>query len=264
MHAIDIHTHAFPDAIAERAVPLLETEGNVKARLDGKLSSLLDSMDRSGIEVSVVASIATRPEQFDSILRWSAEIASDRIVPFPSVHPADPSAVERIGAAASRGFKGIKLHPYYQDFYIDEERMFPIYGAIQETGLVLLLHTGFDMAFERVRRADPERILRVTAAFPRLKLVTTHLGAWEDWEEVEAHFLGKPICTDVSYAIQFMAPERARHLLHRHPRECILFGSDSPWADQKEAVDFLRSLELGEDWERAILYENAKRLLDSA
>lgn len=215
---IDFHAHAFPDALAERAMPMLEQEGNVKAVLDGKVSSLLRSMDEAGVHASVVASIATRPHQFDSILKWSAEIVSDRIIPFPSVHPGDPEAVAHLRLIHEQGFKGVKLHPYYQEFDLDEERLRPLYAALQECGLVLLCHTGFDLAFPRIRKCDPVRIGRVREAFPGLKFVAAHLGAWEDWDEVERHLIGRPIFMDVSYAIDWIGPGRAREFILRHPR----------------------------------------------
>ena len=84
---IDFHTHAFPDSIAKKAIPVLEKEGNIPAFLDGTVSSLLSSMNNSGIEKSVVCNIATKIKQFDSILDWSEKIRSDRIIPFPSINP---------------------------------------------------------------------------------------------------------------------------------------------------------------------------------
>jgi len=264
MRVIDIHTHVFPDAIAERAMKFLEEEGNVKARLDGKLSSLLASMDRAGIEIAVVGSIATKPEQFPSILKWSKSIASDRILPFPSVYPADPEAATQVRAIASEGFKGIKLHPYYQDFSVDEPRVFPIYEAMQDTGLVLLLHTGFDLAYPRTRIGDPVRIMRAVEAFPDLKLVATHFCAWEDWDEARKYMFGKPVYTDVSYSLHFMPIEQARGLVCEHSADYIVFGTDSPWADQSETLEFMRSLNMGPDWERKVLHGNAERILGLA
>jgi hypothetical protein len=258
---IDFHTHAFPDALAERAMPMLEQEGNVKAVLDGKVSSLLRSMDEAGVHASVVASIATRPHQFDSILKWSAEIVSDRIIPFPSVHPGDPEAVAHLRLIHEQGFKGVKLHPYYQEFDLDEERLRPLYAALQECGLVLLCHTGFDLAFPRIRKCDPVRIGRVLEAFPRLKFVASHLGAWEDWDEVERHLIGRPIFMDVSYAIDWIGPQRAREFILRHPADCMLFGTDSPWAGQKETIAQVRQLQLGPERERLLFGGNAARLL---
>lgn len=258
---IDFHAHAFPDALAERAMPMLEQEGNVKAVLDGKVSSLLRSMDEAGIHASVVASIATRPHQFDSILKWSAEIASDRIIPFPSVHPGDPEAVAHLRLIHEQGFRGVKLHPYYQEFDLDEERLWPLYATLQECGLVLLCHTGFDLAFPRTRKCDPVRIGRVLEAFPRLKFVASHLGAWEDWDEVERHLIGRPIFMDVSYAIDWIGPDRARAFILRHPADYMLFGTDSPWAGQQETIGQVRHMQLGPERERLLFGENAARLL---
>jgi len=260
MRIIDFHTHAFPDALAERAMPRLEEEGNIKAPLDGRISSLLNSMDEAGIEISVVCSIATKPSQFPSILKWSKEIASDRLIPFPSVHPADPDAVERVRIIHEEGFKGIKLHPYYQAFDLDAEEVFPVYEKVQECGLLLLCHTGFDMAYPRDRKADPVRIAKVLGAFPRLVLVTSHLGGWEDWDEVRKYLLGRPVYMDLSYSIEYMGGG-ARDFILSHPQEYVIFGTDSPWADQKKTVASVQSLDLGAERERKIFSENAARLL---
>ena len=131
-------------------------KGDVKARLDGKISSLLQSMDATGIEKAVVCSIATKPEQFLPILEWSRRIASERIIPFPSIYPEDPAGRRRnVKTIKDEGFRGIKLHPYYQQFDVDEKRMFPIYPAIEQTGLIFLCHGGFDLSFPLQRKADP-------------------------------------------------------------------------------------------------------------
>ena len=122
---IDFHTHAFPDALAARAMKALLAEApGIKAYLDGTIADLLRSMDKAGIEKSVVCCIATKPEQFEPILRWCTAIRSDRLIPFPSVHPADPAWRDRIRRCRGEGFPGIKLHPFYQDFFADEDRMF--------------------------------------------------------------------------------------------------------------------------------------------
>ena len=46
---IDFHAHAFPDQVAASAIPYLEEEGDVKAMHDGRVSSLLNLMDRDGV-----------------------------------------------------------------------------------------------------------------------------------------------------------------------------------------------------------------------
>ncbi len=250
-------------------MPRLAQEGNIRAHTDGTTTELLASMDRAGIAVSVVASIATKPSQAEGILEWSRSlasgvasgVASSRLMPFPSFHPHDPRALERVRAIAAAGFRGVKLHPYYQDFVLDDERLLPVYGEIRDRGLVLLCHTGFDMAFERRRIADPERIARVASLLPDLELVTTHLGAWEDWDEVDSRLIGRRIVMDVAFVSGYLERTRIRSMLMRHPADCLLFGSDSPWADQSEAVADLESLDLPPDLSAAILSGNARRIL---
>ncbi len=261
MSVIDFHTHAFPDALARRAVPSLAKAADVPAYLDGRLQSLLQSMDRTQVEVAVVASIATKPGQFQAILDWSCSIASDRIIPFASVHPSDSEAVAHVHEIHACGIRGIKLHPYYQDFDLDDTRLFPLYSALEDLGLIVLCHTGFDMAYARTRRCDPARIARLLDRFARLRFVATHLGAWEDWDEVSTCLIGRPIYFDTAYSIDFSGPERAKELILAHPAEYVLFGSDSPWDDQGNAIATLRRLELGEVRERLILGLNAARLL---
>jgi predicted TIM-barrel fold metal-dependent hydrolase len=258
---VDFHTHAFPDKVARNAIPLLEEEGDVKAKLDGTLRALLGSMDASGIASSVICSIATKPEQFAPILAWSQEIRSPRILPFPSVHPADPDFREHLRRIKGEGFAGIKMHPYYQSFFLDEERMLPFYQAVAAEKLILVMHTGFDIAFPRDRRANPKEIIFVLERFPDLLLVTTHMGSWQVWDEVEEHLLGKPIYMDISFSLDYMESERARRMIAAHPPGYVLFGSDSPWDDQQKCLSQLRTLGLAPELLTGIMGGNAARLI---
>lgn len=262
---IDFHTHAFPDELAGRAIPALEKEAieagsEVKAFHDGTVKGLLASMDEAGIEKSVICSIATRPEQFDPILSWSREIASERIIPFPSLHPEDGDFKDRIRRIAGEGFKGVKFHPYYQDFYLAEDRMMPVYESLMREDLMIVMHTGFDIAFERVRRCDPRQVLDVHERFPGIRLITTHLGAWEQWDEVRELLLGKPIYMEISFSVEFLG-EGLREFIEGHPEGYVLFGSDSPWTGQKETLKAVRGLGLRAGTLEGLLRGNAMRLL---
>ncbi len=260
---IDFHTHAFPDELAPRAMKILLAEApGIKAYLDGTMSALLDSMEKNCIEKSVVCCIATSPEQFDSIFKWCKEVRSDKTVLFPSIHPQDPKWSQRLSMIKAEGFKGIKFHPFYQDFYADEEQLFNIYEMLCQEELLLVMHTGFDIAFPRIRRADPERLLKIKQKFPGLKLVTTHLGAWQQWDEVWELLIGQEIYMEISFALEYLDTETARRMIMSHPEDHILFGTDSPWTDQKETYLMLKKLQLPEEKMQAILSGNALRLLD--
>jgi hypothetical protein len=259
---IDFHTHAFPDALAARAMQTLIDEApGIKAYLDGTLGALAQSMQASGIDHSVVCCIATKPSQFDPILQWCLGVRSQTFQMIPSVHPADPDRLDRIRQVKASGFAGIKLHPFYQDFYADEDRLMQMYEVLTQEDLLVVMHTGYDIAFPRQRRADPERLLRIQQAFPRLKLVTTHLGAWQQWDEVEALLVGRDIHMEISFAMDCMPPEQARRILLNHGSGYLLFGTDSPWTDQQRSLELLQGLDLPQDRLRKILWANAAQML---
>ncbi|MBN1523580.1 MAG: amidohydrolase family protein [Spirochaetales bacterium] len=261
MQIIDFHTHAFPDAVAEKAVPALEAAAEVNAFHDGTIAGLLESMDTASIEKAVVCSIATKPSQFSPILEWSTSIRSERLFPLASVHPEDEQLEEHVHEVKKAGLSGIKMHPYYQNYSIDEERMFPFYEALIENELFLVCHTGFDIAYPRDRIADPEKIKFIAEKYPSLCFITTHLGAWEDWKEVEKHLMGKPVYIEISYTLGILEDDEFVRLVNKHPADYLLFGTDSPWDDQKRAKEHLLSLPLSESLKEKMLHTNAARLL---
>jgi len=258
---IDMHAHAFPDALAGRAVAHLERQGGITAALDGTVGALLASMDRAGIERAVICSIATDPGQFRAILRWSAAIAGPRLCPFPSVHPASPDALEEIRQVAAAGFRGVKLHPEYQGFHVDDPRLEPFYRALDREGLVALFHAGHDIGFPDSDRAAPQRFLALHRAFPGLDVVASHLGGFRRWSEVAEHLVGTGVWLDTSYTLGHIPPPLLAEILGYHRPDRLLFGSDSPWVDQVEAVAGILALNLPEDLKERILGANAAALL---
>ena len=262
---IDAHTHAFPDSLAARAVPALEAEAEWKARLDGRISSLIASMDRAGVAASVVCPIATKPEQAEGILRWCLQIRSDRIVPLASVHPADPQRMAWPRRIAEAHLAGIKLHPMYQDFAADSPAALELYRACAEHGLIVLIHCGRDTAYPPDDdRADPARIARALAAVPALRLIATHMGGWRMWGQAEAELVGADCWMETSFSLSELPPERAVAMMRRHGIGRVMFGTDSPWADQAEEIARVRSLPLTGDEIQRILHANAAELLGLA
>ncbi len=261
MPCIDCHTHAFPDTLAPRAIGTLAQKAG-RSFSDGTIRGLLASMDRAGIDQALICSIATKPAQFDHIMAWSQSVRSTRLIPLPSVHPKDPHMIGHVRQLHAAGFPGIKMHPYYQDFTLDDPALSPLYDELSRLGLILVLHSGFDIAFPRLRRSDPARTLWLASGWPELRLVATHLGGWDDWDEVERLLLGRPIYLEISFGPEMLPAERFRRMLLAHPADYLLFGSDSPWTDQKKGLDALRALDLPEPLFRKITSENAKRLLD--
>jgi hypothetical protein len=261
----DVHTHAFPDKVAAAAIPKLEAAGRwfqPKATYDGTIRGLLASMDRAGIRRAIVCSIATRPEQVRKITDWSISIAAERIVPFASIHPdfSDPeSEIERIVAA---GLKGLKFHPQYTDTPLDDPRVLRIARIAAGAGLAMVVHAGYDLAFEKDDLASPRRVLRLHEAVPGLRMAAAHLGGWERWPEVLEHIAGRPVYLETSFAVHRCPPDILERILRKHPPEYLLFGTDAPWTDQAEELERFLALPLPDDLKRRILWDNALRFLD--
>lgn len=258
---IDIHTHCFPDGLAEKAVSSLSVKAGIPAMLNGTVSDLEKSMETNGITCSVLFNIATKPSQTEKINNWAAQIQDDSIISFGSIHPLYEDWENELRRIRELGLKGIKFHPEYQEFYVDDEVMFPIYELAFELGLVIAFHAGEDVGFAPPYHCTPERLDVLLSRFKGGKIIAAHMGGYKYWDEVEKHIVGKDIYFDTSFAAGIMEDDQAKRIILNHGSDKILFGSDSPWTDQGWSVQRIKDLCLGADIEEAIFYKNAVGLL---
>ena len=75
---IDFHTHAFPDKIAGKTIEMLSQKGGIPAYTDGTKEGLRAVLTEAGISLGVVLPVVTRPEQFESVARFAAQINEER------------------------------------------------------------------------------------------------------------------------------------------------------------------------------------------
>lgn len=258
---IDFHTHAFPDNLAHDAIGKLSGTSGIRPVSDGTLGGLLQSMKSAGISVSIVHSIATSSRQIDSIRRWSLSIRSESIIPFPSVHPDSLSLIEDLEKIAENGFPGIKLHPEYQDFFVDDDKMLPIYEFCRDRDMIIFFHAGEDISFPSSDRGSPSRLAEVKRSFGDLAMVAAHTGGWRRWEEAGRHLIGTDIYLETGYTRGYLHDDSFRDLLLSHRPDRLLFGSDSPWDDQKSSLDHLAGLGLPSDLVENICCLNGEALL---
>lgn len=257
---IDIHAHVFAENIAATAIASLAEHSGVSATYDGTVAGLIAAMDRGGIDIAVTQPVATKASQVRRINDWAAATASDRIVPFGAIHPDTPDPAREIAHMAAAGLLGIKLHPEYQAFSPDEERMDPIYDAAAENGMILLFHAGLDIGVP-TDYGRPERFARMIARHPDLTVILAHMGGWDLWDEVREHLIGLPIYLDTSFVRGYMSDEDFVGLVEEHGASRVLFGTDGPWTDMAEQVAWMRGLPFGDAEHEAILGGNAAGLL---
>ncbi len=265
MPILDCHSHAFPDHVAPGAMKSLVAEAKwqpVTAYHDGTVRGLLASMDRAGIDWTIMCSVATRPGQVGKITDWCASVASNRIIPFPSIHPdfAEPEKeVERI---AAMGLRGLKFHPQYMNCAIDDPRTIRIAKAAAENGLAMVFHGGYDLAFEKDELGSPRQTLNLHRAVPTLQMLACHVGGWERWRESLDYIAGEEIYIETSFCLGGQCPpEILGKILEKHRPEYVLLGTDSPWRDQAEELRQFMALPIAQETKAAAVWENGMRFL---
>lgn len=260
---IDFHTHAFTESIAQKAISNLEATASQKALTDGTVASLLSRFDEWGVDKGVVLTIATKPTQQKTINDWAASIASDRVIPFGTVHFAAPDALCELERIKSLGLKGVKLHPDYQGFEIDDEKMLPIYKKCAELGLVVMFHAGFDAVSPEHIHARPKASRKVHEAVPDMKMVLAHMGGNDCADEVLELLAGcgGEVYFDTSYIANTYDDETVMKIIDKHGADRILFASDCPWCSSKLTADMINRLPIGNDDKEKIFYKNAEGLL---
>jgi len=258
---IDSHAHIFPDKIAAGAVGGIARFYEMPVAYDGRVETLFDAGGKAGVSHFVVQSVATVPAQAASINRFIAEqtrLHPDRLTGLGAMHPAGDIAAD-FEQILSLGLKGIKLHPDFQQFYIDDPAAFPIYERAEGV-LPILIHTG-DYRYDY---SHPRRLAKVLEAFPKLTVIAAHFGGWSEWPAAMEYLAGKGLYVDTSSSLYALSPEEARELIARFGPERVLFGTDFPMWEYRAEMERFEKLELDEGTRRRILWENAERLFGIA
>ena len=261
---IDFHTHAFPDKIAERAILTLADKAKLPYFTNGTVADTDEKMKDWGVDMRVMLSIATNPKQQTNVNNFAIEVnARDNVIAFGSVHPQSEDALCELERIKAAGLCGIKLHPEYQEFFIDDEAVYPIYEKCIELGLVITFHTGKDLGYPDSLRATPDRILHVAERYPDGKFVLAHFGSSMMEDDVLEKLAGKiPYYMDTAFSAGYISPEIALKIIRKHGADKILFGSDCPWASSRETFDFISSLGLTDGEKDKIFFTNAMKLLN--
>lgn len=259
---IDTHTHCFPDNLAPRAIKALSDGlGGVTPYSDGTLSGMQKLMHIAGVGRSVIASIATNSHQMKSVNNFASECMKNNsdIIGFGSVYPDVPDVLEEIERIKSLGLKGIKLHPDFQHFFVDDEKMIPIYKKISELGLVLLFHSGIDDGYKPPYHCTPDRILKILNWFDT-PVIAAHWGANKMSDEVINKLCGTKLYFDTALGSGIISKNAAKEIIKKHGADKILFGSDSPWHSPEIEKNFIESLEIDDTELSLIFEENAEKL----
>lgn len=259
---IDFHVHMFPDKLAPRTIPLLAERAGLLPYTDGTLISTLERMKVAGVTKIVHQNIATNPKQMHNVNSFA--IASNErpeVISFGSVHPQAPDYEAELDRLLAAGISGIKLHPDYQCFFIDDPAMQPLYEAILKRGFILLFHSGLDYGLPEPVHATPEAIGRTLGLFSGEKVVFAHMAGFTMPQRALEHVIGRDVYIDTSCSLGYITEEERLTVLQTHNPNKILFATDCPWGDFATEIEGIRKAALPEELKEKILHRNAEALL---
>lgn len=260
MRIIDFHTHIYPPAVAAKATDSIcqfyQLDG---AGMGGTAEELLRIGKDVGISQFVILPVAMKPDRVRHINAFAAAevAANEEFFGFGSLHALMDNAAEEVEWIAQAGLKGIKMHPDFQRFDIDDERLFPAYDAMRSLGLPVMFHMG-DTRYDY---SHPLRLRRLMDQFPGLQTIAAHFGGYSMYETACEYLHDTDCVMDISSSMMFMPEETALHYIRKYGAERLLFGSDYPlWNPEEELKRFL-SLNLRPEEMEQIGWKTACRVL---
>lgn len=275
---IDAHCHIYPDSFAQRRAELASQDAtfavlfsNPKSRL-ATTAELIQAMDRDGVDLSVVMGMGWSSQDIcgevnDFLIRARQEHA-DRLVGFCSVNPAWGSqAAREIRRCIEAGLRGVgELHPDTQGFDITSKTLMkPVMMAAYELGAPVLIHASEPVGHSYAGKGctTPDKLYRFILNFPENDIICAHWGGglpfYELMPEVNRALRNVYFDTAVSpllYQRQVFATVASLV----GPKK-ILLGSDYPLVSHSRLARELHDSGLEPEAKKAILGENAVRLL---
>ena len=238
---VDFHTHVFHPRIAEKAKMKLAEHYKLFCRCKGTPEDLLLRAGRCGIDHCVALCAATSALQVRPCNAYAGYLQNNypSITAFGSIHPDCTDWKSELDRLRSYGVHGIKLHPDFQHFWLNDPRLLPIFEEAQKD-FIFLIHIGDSLPPEK-NPSCPYKMAAILDAFPHLTVVAAHLGGFRQWKYALEALAGRDVWMDTSSCMKEIPDDTLKAILKKHPRERLVFGTDYPIMDpQDELYDLQR------------------------
>lgn len=263
---LDMHTHTYPEAIAEKACVSLGRFYDFEVRGAGTYADLERQAREAGTDGFLLFSVATNARQVQKVNDTIAALAElsrshgFETVGFAGMHQDFPDFAAELDRCVSLGLAGVKIHPDIQKMDIASIEMSRLCACLCERKLPLFLHMGDDRP--EYRYSEPRKLSALLDAFPTLRVVAAHLGGYKAWDEAVEALAGRPnVWYDCSSALWAMSPDRAADLIHTLGPSRVMYGTDYPVVSLHDYLTLFLNLPLTERERENILYYNARRFL---
>lgn len=265
---VDFHAHAFPDALAERSVAFLAAKAGIDHFSDGTTRGLAEAASRIGATCALVLPVVTKPSQFHSVNAFAERIdkgefdaAGVRLRSFGGIHPDDEDVKGELAAIKAMGLRGVKIHPDYQQTFIDDAKYLRIIEEAAKLGLYVSVHAGLDLGFLDCTHCTPLRARKMLRLTGVDNVILAHMGGFRMWGAVADLLVGESVRFDTGVVARYMDPAVATAIVKAHGADKILFATDSPWASYEDSRDFVLSIGVSDADKQKIFGGNAAELL---
>ena len=262
MEIINAHAHIYPDKIAKKATAAIGVFYDIEMETsEGTTAVLLANGKKVGITKFVVHSVATTAHQVRSINEFiKSEIdAHEEFIGFMTLHQdlTEEEIEKEVEWGIKNGFKGVKLHPDFQKFYIDDcsaERFYKIIGD----RLPILFHIGDD----RYDFSAPERLVKMAKKYPEVKFIAAHFGGYRCWDKVEIYKGLNNVYFDTCSSLPFISAERAKEIIDLLGVDKFFFATDYPMWSAESELERFNKIPLTNEEKEKIFAGNIKKLLN--
>ena len=258
---IDVHTHIFPDKIAEKATQAVGNFYDLHMDEVGTKAKLLEDMNKYGINHCFIHSVATFAHQVRGINDFLISVVnsdSDKFTAFGPIHIGIDNIPEEIDYMRSNGITGVKLHNDFQGFAVDDPRLDVLYEKCQAEKIPIMFHAGD----KRYHFTNPKQFRNVGKNFPDLIGIAAHFGGYSEWVDVDDDYCkDSPFWFDTSSSLFLLSSEEVNRIIDSRGSDKIMFGTDFPMWTACDEYKRIEDLKLDQTTVEKIMYKNAENFL---
>ena len=269
----DVHVHFLPPniqravwAVFDAAGPKIGREWPIRYRHSHQ--ERVDLLRAMGVRRFSTLPYAHKPGVAAYLNEWSRSFAAEvpEVLWSGTFYPEEGVAAY-VADLVEAGVEIFKLHLQVGEFHLDDPLLDGVWGLLAEADVPVLVHAGSGPVGNDF--TGPGSMQRLLQRHPRLPIIVAHMGApevvrflrlAEDYERVR---LDTTMCFTRFFGVEYpdwLVPR----LVDLQPK--ILLGSDFPTIPYPyvEQLEGLARLDLGEDWLRAVCWENGATLFGGA
>ncbi|MGD9961107.1 amidohydrolase family protein [Nocardioides sp.] len=267
----DVHVHFLPEPVQRKVYAVFDQAGAKigrpwPIRYRGTHAERVEQLRSFGVRRFTALPYAHRPGIAGYLNDWAREFAAG--VPeclWSATFYPEPEAARYVADLVEGGVEVFKIHVQVGEFLLDDPLLDEVWATLADAGTPIVIHAGSGPVGNAFTGPDPLR--RVLERHPRLTAVVAHLGAPEYAEFLTLAETYERTHLDTTMVFTDFFSEAAPYPSDLLPRlrdlgSKVLLGSDFPTIPYpyEHQLESLERIGLGDDWLRAVCWENAAAL----